>query len=57
MKYIENLEFDGIDTSDYPDFSDAYISYAECNGVPLTEEELEDLSVHDYYDDLIQSMI
>ena len=39
---IKNIEFDGVDTGDYPDFCDAYIVYAEHeDGTPLTEEELE----------------
>lgn len=41
---IENLEVEGIDTRDYPDFCDAYISYAEINGREATEEELQELS-------------
>ncbi len=33
---IKNVEFDGIDTGDYPDFCDAYIVYAEHeDGTPL----------------------
>lgn len=41
---IESVEVEGIDTRDYPDFSDAYISYAEINGREATEEELQKLS-------------
>lgn len=41
---IESVEVEGIDTRDYPDFSDAYISYAEINGREATEEELQELS-------------
>ena len=41
---IESVEVEGIDTRDYPDFSDAYISYAEIDGREATEEELEELS-------------
>ena len=41
MKY-QNIEFDGIDNSDYPDFCDAFICYAEDEeGEPLTEDELD----------------
>lgn len=44
MKYI-NIEIDGIDSRDYPDFVDAYISYAEHdNGEPLTDDELDALN-------------
>lgn len=41
---IESVEVEGIDPSDYPDFSDAYISYAEIDGREATEEELQELS-------------
>jgi hypothetical protein len=41
MKY-QNIEFDGVDNSDYPDFCDAFICYAEDEeGEPLTEDELD----------------
>lgn len=36
------VEVDGINGWDYPDFVDAYFSYAEWeNGQPLTDDELE----------------
>ncbi len=42
---IYDVEVDGIDTTDYPDFCDAYISYACWNtGVPLNDEELDVLN-------------
>lgn len=38
------IELDGIDTTDYPDFCDVYISEAWYeDGTPLTESELEQL--------------
>lgn len=44
MKYF-NIEFDGIDHSDYPDFADAFVSYAEHpDGTPLTDDELDILN-------------
>jgi hypothetical protein len=43
MEYT-NVKFEGIDHKDYPDYCDAYIVYAESNGVPLTDDELEDLN-------------
>ena len=40
-----SFEIDGIDRRDYPDFCDAYISYAEyTDGTPLNDQELEDLT-------------
>jgi len=40
-----SLEIDGVDSSDYPDFSDAYFSAAFfTDGEELTEEELQELT-------------
>ena len=45
------IEIDGIDTTDYPDFSDAYISSAIFeDGTELTVDELELLQEELYYD-------
>lgn len=43
---ICDVEVDGIDPKDYPDFCDAYISYAvwKDTGVELTEDELSELN-------------
>lgn len=42
---VDSIEVDGVDTSDYPDFSDAYITYAEfTDGTPLSEFELDYLA-------------
>ena len=38
---IDNIEVDGIDTNDYPDFCDAFISYAHYNGKAMTDEQLD----------------
>ena len=43
-KKIDNIEIDGIDTKDYPDFCDAYISSADYDGVPMTDEQLDKLN-------------
>lgn len=44
-----SIEIDGIDTEDYPDFSDAYIAYAEFeDGTPLSEDELMRLEEENY---------
>jgi len=49
---ITNIEVDGIDFNDYPDFCDAYIYSAEYDGVEMTDEQLDELNedsefVHD----------
>lgn len=42
---LESITVDGVDPSDYPDFSDAYIDYAEWdNGLDLNDEELDELN-------------
>ncbi len=38
---IENIEFDGIDHRDYPDYCDAYITSADYDGREMTDEELD----------------
>ena len=52
---LENIQVDGIDTRDYPDFVDAFISYAEMDGVELTDEQLDELN--DNYPDLIYDCV
>lgn len=55
---VDCIEVDGIDTTDYPDFCDAFISYAEYDGVEMTEEQLENLN-EDYdfvYDSIINQL-
>ena len=38
---IDNVELDGIDYSDAPDFADAYIASCDIDGRPATDEELD----------------
>ena len=47
-KLIDNIEVDGIDTKDYPDFCDAFIASADYNGHPMTDKELEELNANHY---------
>lgn len=41
---IDNIEIEDIDYKDYPDFCDAHIVYAERDGIPLTDDEIEELN-------------
>jgi len=41
---ISNVQLEDVNTKDYPDFCDAYISYAEYDGREMTERELEILN-------------
>ena len=45
-KKVIDLEVDGVDSGDYPDFSDAYFS-SGCyeDGTLLTEDELDQLTI------------
>lgn len=40
-KLIDNIELDGIDTNDYPDFCDAFIVSADYDGKPMTDEQID----------------
>lgn len=41
---LDDIEIDGIDMKDYPDFCDAYISSATYKGVELTDDQLDELN-------------
>lgn len=45
IETLNNVQVEGVDMADYPDFVDAYISYAEdANGNELSDEQLEQLT-------------
>lgn len=54
-KRVVDLEVDGVDGRDYPDFSDAYFSYA-CyeDGTELTDDELNELT--ESHSDVVNEM-
>ena len=58
---ITNYEISGVNPKDYPDFCDAYLSYAEDeNGNELTENQLLDWQEQNeikFYDMVLQSCI
>lgn len=41
---LENIELSGIDTKDYPDFCDSYITTASYGDRELTDDELDVLN-------------
>lgn len=43
-RLISNVQVDGIDTRDYPDFCDAYIVSADYDGEPMTDEQIDELN-------------
>ena len=44
LSKLEMVEVDGIDYKDYPDFCDAYISYAEINGKEVTDAQYDEIN-------------
>lgn len=46
---IDDVEIDGIDTRDYPDFCDAFIASATYKGREMTEAQLERLNEDSSY--------
>ena len=59
LNKIDNMQFDGIDFSDYPDFCDAFCHDADYDGVQMTDEQLDLLNdkYRDFvYESLYQSL-
>ena len=53
---VRSIEIDGIDTSDYPDFVDAYVVAADyADGTPLTDDEVQQFQEENY--DLVGELI
>jgi len=52
---VKSIEVEGVDSSDYPDFADAYASYAEwTNGKELTDSELDEFT--DEFPGIVQEL-
>lgn len=51
---LDMVEIDDVNTNDYPDFADAFFSYAEINGRPLTEDEL--VALGENYPEILNQM-
>jgi len=43
-KKIDNIEIDEIDPRDYPNFCDAFITSADYDGKPMTDEQLNEIN-------------
>jgi len=55
---IENVEVDGIDTKDYPDFCDAFIASADYDGQPMTDKQLDELNeLADFVHESVQNQL
>lgn len=44
LEIITNIEFDGIDHADAPDYCDSYISSCDVNGELATQEQLDEIN-------------
>jgi hypothetical protein len=48
MRKLTNVEIEGLDLKDYPNFHKAYVAYAEDeNGIPLTTGQLNKINRSD----------
>lgn len=46
---IENVDLDGVNTNDYPDFCDAYVASATYDGRDMTDDELDEINENSEY--------
>jgi len=55
---ITNIEIDGMDTKDAPDFCDAFILSADYDGKPMTEDQLDEINENSdfVYDKVLESI-
>lgn len=51
---VDNLEIEGVDSNDYPDFTDTFFSSGTYKGRELTDIELDRLS--DDYPEVLNTM-
>jgi len=55
---LEDIELDGVDFNDYPDFVDAYVAYATYKGDELTDEQYNEVNDNsDFVYDEVQKYI
>lgn len=52
---IDNMEFDGIDFADYPDFCDAFLIAADYDGKEMTEEQID--YINDAHYDFVNEQV
>jgi hypothetical protein len=55
LSKIDNMEFEGIDFADYPDFVDAFLSAADYNGKEMTDEQID--YVNDTYYEFVNEQV
>ena len=48
LRKVGNMEFEGIDFADYPDFVDAFLVAADYDGKEMTEEQIDYINDEHY---------
>ena len=54
---IADVIVDGVDAADYPDFADAFIVSCTLDGVPATDEQIDELDGSLVYDEIYNSIL
>ena len=49
FRKVEVIDVDGVHDWDHPDYCDAYISEANYNGKPVTDEQLDEINDNDQF--------
>tara|TARA_R110002096_G_scaffold145384_3_gene303038 strand:- start:919 stop:1176 length:258 start_codon:yes stop_codon:yes gene_type:complete len=58
LKDLDDIVVDGIDTADYPDFCDAYISSAVLYGKECTDEQLDEINEnYDFVQECVENQL
>jgi hypothetical protein len=52
---IDNMEFEGVDFRDYPDFVDAFLAAADYDGKEMTDEQID--YVNDTYYEFVNEQV
>ena len=47
ISQLQDVELDGVDFKDHPDYCDAYLAGATLNSVELTESQLDEINSSD----------
>ena len=55
IKKIDNMEFEGVDFKDYPDFVDAFLVAADYDGKEMTEEQID--YINDEYHEFVYEQV
>ena len=55
LSRVDDIKFSGIDNTDYPDYSDAFIESATYRGREMTQREIDELM--DNYRDFVYQKI